>query len=216
MNEDNSVLSSTELFDPVENVWSTGSDLLTPRFSHTSALLSDDRVLIVGGADDSYQLISSADVYDPSTAEWSTTGDTGVPRVSHSMTHFGGGRALVAGGFLASVGSLNQAQEYRPILAVWFGVAPLSIRRGDHTATLLDDGTVLVTGGVAAGTSGELRMLSSTEVYLPKVGLWFPGSSMIQGRSSHTATLLDDGSVLVTGGSADDGRPIASAELYRR
>ena len=126
------------------------------------------------------------------------------------------GRALAAGGFHVSVGSLNQAQEYRPILGVWFGVAPLAIRRGDHTATLMDDGTVLVLGGVITGASEEPQMLSSTEVYLPKVGLWFPGGSMIQRRSSHTATLLDDGSVLVTGGFAEGGRVIASAELYRR
>ena len=216
LNEDNDVLASTELFDPVENVWSTASDLPTPRFSHTSVLLSDGRVLSVGGADASFQIIPSADVFDPSTSEWTSAGDTGLPRISHTITQIGNGRALAAGGFHVSVGSLNQAQEFRPILGVWFGVAPLAIRRGDHTATLMDDGTVLVLGGVVTGASEEPQMLSSTEVYLPKVGLWFPGSSMIQGRSSHTATLLNDGSVLVAGGFAGSGRVIASAELYRR
>ena len=132
------------------------------------------------------------------------------------MTQIGDGGALVAGGFHVNVGSLDQAQEYRPILGVWFGVAPFSLRRRDHTATLLDDGAVLVLGGVTTGASEELQMLSSTEVYLPKVELWFPGSSMMQGRSSHTASFLDDGSLLITGGCAEGGRAVASAELYRR
>lgn len=71
LNENNDVLASTALFDPVENVWPTTSDLPTPRFSHTSVLLSDGRVLNVGGADASFQLIPSVDAYDPSTSEWS-------------------------------------------------------------------------------------------------------------------------------------------------
>jgi hypothetical protein len=45
----------------------------------------------------------------------------------------------------------------------------------------------------------------------PAPGTWDPTGAMAQARSDHTATLLNDGTVLVAGGRAPY---LASAELY--
>ncbi len=89
--------------------------------------------------------------------------------------------------------------------------------RGGHTATLLPGGSLLVTGGTARA-GGPAR----AEAFLLR-----PGSIVFErlptglheARTGHTATLLDDGRVLIVGGSrSDDVGSVAdlveSAELY--
>ena len=49
--------------------------------------------------------------------------------------------------------------------------------------------------------------------HLEASGTWSPAGSMSTPRTSHTATLLPNGRVLVTGG-IDTSGPVASAELY--
>jgi hypothetical protein len=52
------------------------------------------------------------------------------------------------------------------------------------------------------------------ELYNSATGTWSLTGSLNTGRNDHTATLLADGIVLVTGGAFPNGTPIASAELY--
>ena len=42
-------MSSTTIYDPETNDWTTGPDMAEPRFSHTATALPDGRVLIAGG-----------------------------------------------------------------------------------------------------------------------------------------------------------------------
>ena len=71
-------------------------------------------------------------------------------------------------------------------------------------ATRLLDGRVLVIGTTAA----------SAELYDPDTGTFSKTGPMTTGRDSATATLLQDGRVLVAGGISAGGNTVASAELY--
>jgi hypothetical protein len=62
----------------------------------------------------------------------------------------------------------------------------------------------MVAGGVSAG--------SSVELYNPKTFVWTAAPGLATARSSHTATLLSGGKVLIAGGSS--GGPSAAAEVY--
>ncbi len=83
--------------------------------------------------------------------------------------------------------------------------------RVGHTATLLRDGRVLVVGG--ADLSDGYDNLATAELYDPATGRFTRTGSMALGRADHTATLLEDGRVLIAGGYELD-RPLASAEIY--
>jgi Galactose oxidase, central domain len=85
----------------------------------------------------------------------------------------------------------------------------MSTGRTSHTATLLPNGKVLIAGGSDCfGYNYGSCLLSSAEVYDSVSGKFAPTGNMSVTRVSHTATLLTNGKVLVTGG------PAASAELY--
>jgi hypothetical protein len=74
----------------------------------------------------------------------------------------------------------------------------------------LNDGMVLIAAGCCTANGGSL---ASAELYNPATGTFNPTDSLITPRDYHTATLLNDGTVLVAGGYGI-GWYLASAELY--
>ena len=88
----------------------------------------------------------------------------------------------------------------------------MNTARYNHTATLLQNGEVLVTGGL--GVNGVYSVLASAELYDPKRGKWSVTGSMSVVRTAFTATLLQNGEVLVTGGTDYAIHCYATAELY--
>jgi hypothetical protein len=87
--------------------------------------------------------------------------------------------------------------------------------RIDATATLLRNGEVLIAGGSnTLGAPGNVDY-ASAELYSPATGKFTKTGSMTVARVDHTATLLQDGRVLIAGGAdCTDPACVASAELY--
>lgn len=81
----------------------------------------------------------------------------------------------------------------------------MSSGRVNHTATLLADGTVLVVGGYvySDAVTGDV-VVTSAERYDPVAGSFALAGSPVSPRDLHTATLLNDGRVLVAGGVGYD------------
>jgi len=94
--------------------------------------------------------------------------------------------------------------------------------RAFHTATLLANGRVLVAGGTNDGDDSLcIGGIASAELYDPAIGSFAPTGALTAPRDLHTATLLQNGKVLVAGGFGDTSNcPFAdvqaqnSAELY--
>ena len=90
-------------------------------------------------------------------------------------------------------------------------LASMITARTNPTVTLLGNGKVLVTGGTVTGTTSGSTNLA--ELYDPKLNTWtYTSKSMNVKRVGHTATLLDNGKVLVVGGDAVG--VTGTAELY--
>lgn len=83
--------------------------------------------------------------------------------------------------------------------------------RLEHTMTKLADGRVLITGGFAS-TAGA-SALASAEIWNPTTLEFTPVATMNTPRARHTATLLANGNVVVTGGY-DGTLETDSIEVY--
>jgi len=214
-----SYLSNTaELYDPAIGEWSLTGNLNVPRNYHTATLLSNGKVLIVGGFEAAFS--ATAELYDPGTGKWSLTGNLSEIRVAHSATLLKDGKVLVAGGCGDEdcFDILGSAEVYDPNTETWSITGFLNTPRSSHTLTTLPNGNVLLSGG-----QGRIFpfTLNTAELYNPATGQWSFTGSLLNRRWQATFTLLLSGQVLVLGGqfSYDSANPghtevFNSAELY--
>ena len=95
-----------------------------------------------------------------------------------------------------------------------FTVGEVSRQVTGHAQTLLADGRVLVSGGIkVVGASGTV--VNELEVFDPQTYSFTKRvETMTTARSAHTATLLNDGRVLLCGGANNAGVILNSAELW--
>lgn len=184
--------------------------LVASRYGHTATLLSNGKVLVVGGRD-ANGILRSAELYDPAQGTWSETGQMQHRRLCHTATVLPDGRVLVAGGNDGAV-YFGSAEIYDPAVGDWTTVSSMQNRRSCATAVLLTEGKVLVAGG----TDGEMG-LSTAELFDPLSATWIETGRMQVGRSGHTAVRLPRGVILVIGGMQARGGNnnwYTTAELY--
>jgi sarcosine oxidase gamma subunit len=184
--------------------------MTTVRCGATATLLSDGRVLVVGGTDGSKEL-ASAELYDPKTGTFSATGSMATARYGPTATLLSNGSVLVAGGQGEDVQPLASAELYDPKTGTFSPTGSMTAHRSGPTATFLSDGSVLIAGGQGGDAGGDV--VASAEVYDPTTGKFTATGAMASARSDHTATALSDGRVLIAGGANGSG-VLASAELY--
>jgi N-acetylneuraminic acid mutarotase len=105
------------------------------------------------------------------------------------------------------------AELYDPASGLFSQTANMVAFRGGHTATLLMNGKVLVVGGADQDPGGTGS--ASAELYDPGTGAFTPTGSMAVARFRHTATLLQNGKVLIAGGTPlSSSNPTSTAEVY--
>ena len=203
-------------------------NLAVARGLHTATLLSNNKVLVAYGSNSSkyriatgYVGLSSIEVYDSGTGTFNEiVGDSGNGIYGHTATLLPNRKVLLAGGFVNSVwdysgisGSYNGATLYDSATGVFSGTGNMTANRGDHTATLLANDKVLIAGGADQDPNGT--GLASAELYDPSTGTFTQTGNMDVGRFLHTATLLQNGRVLIVGGALTSAsEPVATAEIY--
>ena len=191
----------------------TGSMVSPSRGLQTATLLTDGRVMVVGGQTvtaGSVSYFSSGELYDPATGAFTATGSMHDARESHTATLLQDGRVLIVGGQNDQV--LASAELYDPKTGKFSPTGAMAKPRENQTATLLTDGRVLVAGG--NGTGGDAAPLATAEIYDPKTGAFSSTGSMSTARLRAGATRLSDGRVLIVGGEDANLSPIFSAEIY--
>lgn len=185
-----------------------GADLpmASARTRHAAALLSDGRVLVAGGHDNSYTAVASAELFDPTSGAFAATGTMATPRQDLALVALKDGRALAIGGFQSDGGSVQGTELWED--GAWTPGPDLPEPRHNASAFVADDGRVIIFGGADNAIAYPQRVL----IFDPTDdSLAMSASDVSTARGAHTAHTLADGRALMIGGYYTS--PVANVDV---
>ena len=200
---------TAEIHDPATGLWSGTGGMAKKRQAHTADLLEDGRVFVTGGQDQQ-NYHKKTELWDPATGSWSPGPKMSTPRWIHTSARLDNDTVLVVGGNNDLFGLVGDAELYDPVSSTFSPAGTMIQKRAEHTMTVLNDGKVLVVGGGKGGLGQEATTFDSAETWDAATNEWSSAGTLSVGRAQHTATLLNDGRVLVTGSKGK----IETAEIY--
>jgi WD40 repeat protein len=211
------VTNTGELFDPANETFApVASSMSVPRYTHTATHLSDGRVLIAGGytgpGGAGNSDTNTADIFDPATESFVPVASLmNSPRYGHTATLLPDGSVLLAGGSNGTA-PVASAEIFDATTSTFSALAnAMTSPREAHTATLSMNGQVLIAGG----DDSTHTAVNTAELFDPSLGTFtslYP-YGMTSVRRLHSAALLPNGGLLLTGGYINQV-PIDTAELF--
>jgi hypothetical protein len=183
--------AGTQVFDPNTLRFAPVGPMITPRSWAAVAVLPDGHVLIAGGYPSGQDAAtSSAELFDPDALTFSPTGSMGTSRSMPSTAILPDGRVFISPGE-----SRTTVEIYDP-RSEMFSAAGTTSSYGFGRAIALPDGRVVVIGGSSLGDRGVAAVWDPTS-------LTFSPERELPGWAT-SATLLDDGRILLVGGEPEN------------
>lgn len=220
-------LETAYVFDPRTNTFSKVGDMKYPRHSHTATLMSDGRVLIAGGYNDSIwskdKTQAPFEIYDPAKKAFEAPGSifsrfkSKEQRMNHSATLIENGQGiLLAGGNHYEGGGFFGLMK--PKLKINVGsevvrgqqtekAGDLVAKRINHAAALVAPRNVLLAGG-----RDDAGAVSALELYDSATASWSAVGSLKTARVG-CQIAVDKNLALVVGGF-DGSAEVKSVEVF--
>lgn len=209
-------LNSVEVFDPSTETWSSTGSMNVAREEFAAVLLSNGKVLVVGGmrrAPGTTHL-ASAEIYDPSTGVFTSVNSMPQERSTAIAVALSNGKVLVAGGYNSNNGHMKSALLFDPSLNTWTALSSQmnTVHYGGAASVLMNDGRVIIGGGWSPSAG-----VAAIEVFNPSNNTFASAASLPSfsfGRGGVTGHLLNSGLVVFFGGSSGVGNLADTAVLY--
>ena len=216
--------SSTEIFNPATNTFSAGPSTPTGIIGHTATTLLNNKVLIIGGYQNTLSISNKALLYTPvngAMGSFSSAITMNSDRFGHAAVRLPNGDVVIGGGAI-DAGFLNSqatasVELFHAATSTFTPDGLLSVARGALAGALLPSGDVVFAGG-ATGSVATPTGDATVDVYQPGTGALLSSTVCMHSRGYGAAIPLLDGTVLIVGGGEDTsgGSPISwdDAELF--
>ena len=196
----NTPMPTAEVYDPAAQAWSRTGAMPTAVIQPAAVVLTDSRVMAVGGSPDGTVGSPAIQVFDPRTNLWTALRSMSTGRRGPAALLLHTGKVLVAGGAATdSDGSLATVEVYDPAANTWTALPPMSTTHAHGLYALLPDGRAMVSGGVDF-QGGNAIAVTATDLYDPGSNTWTTAAPLRAGRAVGSGALLADGLYLAVGG----------------
>ena len=205
--------TSAELYNPATGSWTVTGSPTSPVGGKNAALLLNGQVLAIGTD-------GPSELYSPSSGTWSATGGAGITTLNVITPRLSSGEVLVTSGFISGNRAESAAALYDPSTGQ-FTYLNGPCQCAAFNGALLQTGEVLVAGGtivVPGNPYPSYQTIKSAELWDPSTQAWTTTGNLNGSRSGQSMTVLQNGEVLVAGGSQstkNSGVILATAELYK-
>ncbi len=188
--------------------WNLVDSMNTPRNYFSTVVFSNNRIMASGG--DELSPYNSTEIYDIGNNIWESTSPMLEARLIHHLISLKSGKVIAVGGYL-----LRSCEIFDPDSNTWrFTDSLETLKYFGSSVTLLNDGQVLEVGGfIFDQINIQSTFFNECEIFDPLNETWILTDSLEFGRYGHTATVLNDGRVLVTGGRGEFG-DLSSCEIF--
>ncbi len=198
---------------PTSTITPMPNPLATGRENASATILSDGKIMIVGG-DDGTNILYSCDIFDPATGAISfcsfLAGVVGVN--GGTLAPLPNGGALLIGGATGTVAAnaaIASTQTYVPSpVPTWVAGNPLPEARADAASVILNDGRIALFGGRDA--SGNA--MNSTIFFSGTA--WQHGPNLAVARYKAKAVIGPGGKVYIVGGKVTGGAASNAVEVW--
>ena len=179
----------------------SAAPMLEPRSNAACVATPDGRMIAIGGNDGTAALASS-EIYDPSSDAWTAGPSMAVARAGHTATISRWGAVIIAGG--EPTGTV----EAYLTNGAFATLGKLSSPRTGYAVAAVPGHKILFIGGSVNG-----EPTASIEMFDADTNRLGPFGSMLTPRKNPGATVLYDGTVLITGGIDAFGNYLATTEI---
>jgi hypothetical protein len=189
-----------EQYSPASGTWTSLTALPSARRLHTTTLLSDGRLLILGGYDSSGAATNSCWLFNLSTNLFTMCATQLFARAGHSATLLSDGKVFVDGGASPVTAA---ATIYDPASNTWSNANAAETAAVGNRSQIERNANSVVSVIGAAYESYTLG--NPTDIFSAKVRRYFTGTNEAVtvgsiGLAAPTLTQLNDGRVLAVGG----------------
>jgi hypothetical protein len=195
------------------------NELATPRYDHRALPFgeNDDGVVFLGGVATTPRRTPhpAAERYRLDDNAFEVWGLMGQGTAFEPLANNGDGALLTAGGIDPHTGAVSgRARAFVLDDDTYVDLPALASPRRDHSLTRLSDNAAYL---VAGGRDAAGQVLATASIYVPLNPMGFDEplpASLNRARADHTATLLDDGRVLLCGGVGTAGEALDTCEVF--